>query len=204
MFRFVPFNISYRAALPGLSKRKLLKKLNDFNPDVIHISTPSLLGFFALKYAKENNIPVLAIYHTHFISYMKYYFKIPFIVKWAESFVERLYRKFYNNCDVVYVPTHFMMRELVEHGISKKVLKQWHRGLDTKLFNPGKKNKEYIKNITGNYKPCILYASRIVWEKNIETLFNIYDKVVEQNMSVNFIIAGDGAAEPIYFPVFIE
>ena len=192
----VPFNISYRAALPGLSKRKLLKKLNDFNPDVIHISTPSLLGFFALKYAKENNIPVLAIYHTHFISYMKYYFKIPFIVKWAESFVERLYRKFYNNCDVVYVPTHFMMRELVEHGISKKVLKQWHRGLDTKLFNPGKKNKEYIKNITGNYKPCILYASRIVWEKNIETLFNIYDKVVEQNMSVNFIIAGDGAAEP--------
>ncbi|MDD4777880.1 MAG: glycosyltransferase family 1 protein [Fermentimonas sp.] len=191
----IPFNISYRAALPGLSKRKLFKRLNDFHPEVIHISTPSFLGFFALKYAKENNIPVLAIYHTHFISYMKYYFKIPFIVKWAESLIEKLYIKFYNNCDIVYVPTHFMMRELVEHGISKKVLKQWHRGLDTKLFNPGKKNIEYIKNITGNDKPCVLYASRIVWEKNIETLFDIYDKVEEEEIDVNFIVAGDGAAE---------
>jgi len=68
----IPFNISYRSALPGLAARKLRRILNDFNPDVVHISTPSLLGFFGLSYAKEYQIPVLSIYHTHFISYMRY------------------------------------------------------------------------------------------------------------------------------------
>ena len=173
----IPFNISYRAALPGLEAKKLRRILNDFNPDVVHISTPSLLGFYGLRYAKERQIPVLSIYHTHFISYMRYYFKkIPFLIKASESLIANLYRKFYNRCDLVYVPTDFMIKELVDHGISRKLLKQWHRGLDTKLFHPGRKDEAYIRSITGNEKPCLLYASRIVWEKNIETLFDIYDE----------------------------
>lgn len=32
----IPFNISYRAALPCLATKKLRRALNDFNPDVIH------------------------------------------------------------------------------------------------------------------------------------------------------------------------
>jgi len=193
----IPFNISYRSALPGLADRKLRRILNDFNPDVVHISTPSLLGFFGLSYAKENQIPVLSIYHTHFISYMRYYFiKVPFLIKASEFLITNLYRKFYNRCNLVYVPTDFMIKELVDHGISRKLLKQWHRGLDTKLFHPGRKDEAYIRSITGNEKPCLLYASRIVWEKNIETLFDIYDEAEAQQLDVNFIVAGNGVAEP--------
>ena len=193
----ISFNISYRAALPGLAAKKLRRTLNDFNPDVVHISTPSLLGFFGLRYAKEHQIPVLSIYHTHFISYMRYYFKkVPFLIKATESLIANLYRKFYNRCDLVYVPTDFMIKELVKYGISQKLLKQWHRGLDTRLFNPGRKDEAYIRSITGNDKPCLLYASRIVWEKNIETLFDIYDEAEAQQLDVNFIVAGSGVAEP--------
>ncbi|SFK47278.1 Glycosyltransferase involved in cell wall bisynthesis [Porphyromonadaceae bacterium KH3CP3RA] len=192
----IPFNISYRAALPRLAKKRLLGILDEFQPDVIHISTPSLLGAFGLKYAVERHIPVLSIYHTHFISYMRYYFKkVPFLIKPTESLIAYAYKKFYNRCDLVYVPTHLMINELIDYGISGKSLKQWHRGLDTNLFNPGRKDEAYIRSITGNDKPCILYASRIVWEKNIETLFDIYDEAEAQQLDVNFIVAGTGVAE---------
>lgn len=193
----IPFNISYQIALPGFAKHKIHSALHDFQPDVIHISTPSFIGFFALDFAKKEQIPVLSIYHTHFISYMKYYFrKLPFLIRPAEKLTARLYREFYNRCDLVYVPSHLMITELIRNGISSKRLKQWHRGLNTNLFNPGRKDQTYIRGITGNNLPCVLYASRIVWEKNIETLFRIYDKAEEQRMQVNFIVAGSGVAEP--------
>ena len=84
----IPFNISYKLALPGFRKKTILEKLDEFKPDVIHISTPSVLGFFALNYAQRNGIPVLSIYHTHFISYIKYYFKrLPFLIKPIEKVI---------------------------------------------------------------------------------------------------------------------
>lgn len=193
----IPFNISYKLALPGLRKNTLLEKLDEFKPDVIHISTPSIIGFYALNYAQRNGIRVLSIYHTHFISYIKYYFKhLPFLINPLEKVISDYYRKIYNNCDIVYVPTQFMINELVEvSGVDRKQLKQWHRGLDVSLFHPHQRNEESLKKLTGNDKPSLLYASRIVWEKNVETLFDIYDEAKAQNLDVNFIIVGNGVAE---------
>ncbi len=193
----ISVNASYKMALPSLAKIKLYSSLSDFKPDVIHISTPSLLGFFGLKYATFRNIPVLSIYHTHYISYVRYYLRwIPFLIKPFENLAAKLYRKFYNKCNIVYVPTPVIIKELVGYGIDEKLLKQWHRGLDLNTFNPERADKNYIRNITGNDKPCLLYASRIVWEKNIETLFEIYDEVIARGIDVNFIVAGNGVAEP--------
>ncbi len=192
------FNCTYKAAIPFLAKGKLTRELSEFNPDVIHISTPSLLGFFALNYANKNHIQVLTIYHTHFISYIKYYLGlVPFLIKPAESIAKKLYRSFYNKCNTIYTPTMQMVTELKEMGISEKLLKVWQRGIDTQLFNPSKKDKAFMENITGNDKPCVLFVSRLVWEKNIETLFNIYDEAEAQQLDVNFIVTGVGVAEQI-------
>ncbi|MBV5282399.1 MAG: glycosyltransferase family 1 protein [Paludibacter sp.] len=192
------FNCTYKIAVPLLSGAKLTKELSEFNPDIIHISTPSFLGFFALNYANKNQIPVLTIYHTHFISYLKYYLKLmPFLIKPAEFIAKKLYRTFYNKCSTIYTPTIQMVTELKEMGISGKLLKVWQRGIDTNLFNPSKKDTGFMKSIAGNDKPCILFASRLVWEKNIETLFTIYDEAQAQQLDVNFIVTGVGVAEQV-------
>ena len=192
----VPFNKNYRMAVPYLRRIKLEMLLLKLNPDVIHITTPSTLGFFGLVFAKRNKKPVLSIYHTHFISYMKYYFKyLPFLIKPVESLVKRAYRSFYNRCDLVYVPTMKIMEELEDYGVSKKVMKLWQRGVDSHLFNPSKRDLAYIRKRTGNNKPNILFVSRLVWEKNIDTLFGIYDELKAQNVDVNLVIAGSGVAE---------
>jgi glycosyltransferase involved in cell wall biosynthesis len=127
---------------------------------------------------------------------MKYYFKYaPFLVKTAELLVKKMYQSFYNRCDVVYVPSVRIMKELEEYGVSKNVMKLWQRGINSHLFNPSKRDIRFIRRLTGNDNPCILFVSRLVWEKNVETLFGIYDEMESRGMEVNFIIAGNGVAE---------
>ncbi len=192
----IPFNPNYKIALSGISKLKIFNELDNFQPDVIHVATPSGLGMLGVKYAKEKNIPTISIYHTHYISYVKYYFKIlPFLEKFAHKFVLNVYDKFYNRITMTYVPSQLMIDTLVGFGVQRDRLKVWARGMDTQLFNPGKKDLEYIQGVTGNNKPNILFASRLVWEKNLETLFNIYDELMSQQLDVNLIIAGNGKDE---------
>lgn len=192
----IPVNDDYCLAIPQLIKKKLELALDEFAPDIIHIATPSLLGFFALNYAKRRNIPVLTIYHTHFISYIAYYFKniLP-LVKPTEQWMKKAMNNFYNKCDIVYVPTKSILTELQQIGLQQGGLKLWQRGIDTQLFNPKKKNANYIRQLTKNEKPTVLFVSRIVWEKNIKTLIEIYQHIYAQKLGYNFIVVGEGTAK---------
>lgn len=192
----IPVNDDYCLAIPQLIKKKLELALDEFAPDIIHIATPSLLGFFALNYAKRRNIPVLTIYHTHFISYIAYYFKniLP-LVKPTEQWMKKAMNNFYNKCDIVYVPTKSILTELQQIGLQQSGLKLWQRGIDTQLFNPKKKNSDYIHQLTRNEKPTVLFVSRIVWEKNIKTLIEIYQHIYAQKLGYNFIVVGEGTAK---------
>lgn len=192
----LPFNKTYKIALANVQTLTLTRTLQNFNPQVIHIATPSLLGFFALNYAHKNKLPVLSIYHTHYISYLGYYLKsFSGIKKISEKYVTKKYNDFYNKCNVVYTPSTQMVTELKQLGINHTKLKLWQRGLDTRLFHPTKKDENFIQQITKNTKPSILFVSRLVWEKNLETLFEIYDEIEFRKMDINFIVAGTGAAE---------
>lgn len=191
----LPINKTYKMVLPALAANSLRQKLNTFNPDVVHIATPALLGEFAVKYARQRGLPVISIYHTHFISYVDYYLKkAPFLVDFAKAKMISGQRAFYNQCDTIYVPSESMMTELSSIGIEAYRMKLWKRGIDTQLFSPAKRNRDMMRKLTGNNYPVILFASRLVWEKNLETLFGIYDGLKEKNIKFNLIIAGDGIA----------
>lgn len=192
----LPFNRNYTMALPYLAESQIHKKLSDFLPDVIHIATPSPLGHFALDFAKDRNLPVLTIYHTHFIAYLDYYLsKAPFLVQLAKDKMAAAQKSFYNRCDVIYVPSESISTELRQIGIEPKLMKIWKRGINTTLFTPVKKASGLAQSITGNNLPCILFASRLVWEKNLETLIRIYDHCQQNELAYNFIVAGDGTAK---------
>jgi len=191
----IPFNSTYKMALPQLKKRALRKALTEYAPDIIHIASPSALGNFALNYGNKNDIPVLTIYHTHFISYIPYYFRmIPFLISPVEKYVINNQKSFYNNTSLMYVPTKTIMEELKGYGLDGSLMKLWQRGINQKLFNPSKKDIPFIQKIVGNKKPNIIFASRLVWEKNLQTLIKIYQESVNNGDKYNFIVAGDGVA----------
>ncbi len=193
----IPSNETYRIGLPYFSKRAMWSALDEFAPDVIHFTSPSPCATYARKYGKEKGVPVIAIYHTHFISYVKYYFRK---MKWLTPFCEKkaanITRSYYNDLEKVYVPTEEIIHELKELAHLKgDNLKLWQRGLDNQLFNPNKKDTPFIQRITGNTNPNILFASRLVWEKNLDVLINLYKYYQTKGDAVNFIIAGDGVAK---------
>lgn len=191
----LPFNPTYKLSLSFLHGNQINRKLNSFEPDIIHIATPSPMGHFALKYAQSQHLPVISIYHTHFLSYLDYYLRhVRFLLPTARKHLIGDMQKFYNACDLVYVPTNLMKEDLGQMGVFRNHLKLWQRGLDGGLFSPQKRKLAYIQSITGNNNPNILFASRLVWEKNLKTLQKIYQGIGSRNLPYNFIVAGEGSA----------
>ncbi len=191
----IPLNNDYKIAIPGLVYFTLKNAVEEFNPDVIHIASPSLLGNFAIHFGKSRDIPIITIYHTHFISYVEYYTRnIPVITPVAKSSIIKGQKNFYNKCDLTLVPTQMMKEELISFGFNKDLLEIWPRGLDSRVFNPTKKDISFVQGFTGNDRPNILFASRLVWEKNLETLMRIYEMAELHHARWNFILAGDGVA----------
>ncbi|MEM8909084.1 MAG: glycosyltransferase, partial [Bacteroidota bacterium] len=171
----LPINNNYSMALPFLSEGKMSRTLNQFQPDLIHISTPSPMGHFAQKYAKKAEIPLLSIYHTHFLSYVDYYLrKVPWMIPSIKQKVIHYTQAFYNECQLTLVPTQNIMEELASYGVAPSKMMLWQRGIDHQLFHPKKRDPKMIRQLVKNDRPNILFASRLVWEKNLETLINIY------------------------------
>lgn len=192
----IPANKSYSLSIPSLIRNKLIQKLDAFDVDVVHIATPSLLGHFALDYAESRALRSISIYHTHFISYIGYYFKsLPFLIKPIEQLIAAKQRDFYNRCHTIYVPTTGMSRSLRDQGVHAEQLQIWPRGIDRGLFHPEKRDPRWLHEATGNDWPTILFASRLVWEKNLDCLFQIYRHLRTRNIPVNFVVAGDGQAK---------
>jgi len=191
----IPFNNNYKMALPVLAKQKIKRELEEFQPDVVHITSPSMLGNYALQLAKEKLIPVSTIYHTHYISYINYYLsKMKSIVPLAEHLIRNSTRNFYNNCDLVLVPTEEMVDVLEQVGVRRSLMTIWKRGIERRIFNTEKSDRDRIKQMVGNDHFNILFASRLVWEKNLQVLIDVYKQAEKENLKVNFLLAGDGTA----------
>lgn len=186
----------YEMVLPQLAPKKMYKALDNFNPDIIHITSPSNLGNKALNYGIKNDIPVVSIYHTHFISYIPYYFKrkLALLKNWATRVALNQTKHFYERCTLTLYPTNEIVYDLNQMGVNTQNAMIWERGIDLNTFTPARYNKNYMRKITQNNKPNILFASRLVWEKNLETLIAIYNLAEKKGVDYNFIIAGDGTA----------
>lgn len=166
---------------------KTRARLEEFAPDLIHIATPDLLGYKALKFAGAKGIPVVASYHTHFTSYLKYY-----KLKILEPLVWKYLRWFYGHCRHLYVPSASMKEELNGRGITHG-LELWARGVDTELFNPGKRNMEWRRKIGfADDDVIVAIVSRLVWEKNLKTFAGAVNKSSAQNNKIKALIVGDG------------
>lgn len=190
----IPKNEDYKIAIPALSFFEMNNAMLIFKPDVIHISSPSFLGRYAVDYALSHHIPAITIYHTHFISYIDYYFKdVRLLIDPVKAFVISRNRSFYNGCDIMLIPSNTLMEELADYEFEKSKMRLWRRGMNTTLFSPSKRD-ESIKNILPSSKPVVLFVSRLVWEKNLQTLIDIYLINENNGRSFELVIAGDGVA----------
>jgi phosphatidylinositol alpha 1,6-mannosyltransferase len=178
-----PFYKDYKVAFP--STIFFEDKLSEFHPDLLHINSPCTLGLAAVKYGIRNNIPVVATYHTHFPSYAKYY-----KVKALEVPGWNYFRKLYNRCQTVYVPSLPVLEELRAHGF--KTVEYLPHGVDTSIFRPSVKSVQWKNDLGIANKYVLLFAGRLVWEKDLATLAATYKVITAQRNDVKFVLAGEG------------
>lgn len=182
-----PGRSEYRVSL-GLSSTAKAA-LNAFDPTLFHIATPDLLGYHALQTARRRNRPVVASYHTHFSSYLKYY-----RLTALEPLLWRYLQTFYAQCRHIYVPSSAMADILRAHGITEG-LRPWERGIDTDRFHPRHRSMDWRRERGMADDEVVLgFVSRLVWEKGLAMLPKIRAALHERGLRVRLLIVGDGPA----------
>jgi len=138
---------------------KIWKKIEEINPDHIHIATEGTLGLWARAYLSKHNIRHNTAYHTKFPEGLKKLFGIPEWITW------RFVRWFHKHSGKVLTTTDTMVKDLKSHGFDGEVI-SWTRGVDREIFNPSHRHD----NINGKYLLCV---SRVSKEKNLEKFFEL-------------------------------
>ena len=180
-----PGRPDYRVSV-GLSDAARVE-LAAFQPTIVHIATPDLLGWQALRWAKRTGTPVVSSYHTHFSSYLKYY-RLSLLepVLWAYL------QWFYGQCAQVYVPSPSMADVLRGHGI-EGTLHLWARGVDTDRFNPERRSPAWRRSHGfGDDDVVVAYVGRLVWEKGLGLMADLYRALEERGVPHRSLIVGDG------------
>ncbi len=182
-----PGRPEYRVSVSFPKKTK--KQLQEFNPDLIHIASPDILGYKAMKWALKHEKTVVSSYHTHFTSYLKYY-----RLSLLEPLLWRYLSWFYRNCRQLYVPTPSMVDVLNEKGIECD-MKIWARGIETDRFSPGKRDEAWRqKQGFGSEDVVVTFVSRLVWEKNLKVYADVLKKLMQNYNHAKAMVVGDGPA----------
>jgi glycosyltransferase involved in cell wall biosynthesis len=171
----------------------ILEHLIRENYSEIIISTPGPIGLTALYAAKTLGLRAVGIYHTDFPQYVR--------ILTDDSFMETLtwdfMHWFYSQLDIVYVNSEDYRKCWIERGIPAEKLKILPRGLDTKLFNPTRRNPEFWKSRgLREGEIGMLFVGRISKEKNLDTLVSATRRLAEWQTPVRPLFIGEGPYLP--------
>jgi glycosyltransferase involved in cell wall biosynthesis len=180
-----PGRPEYRVSL-GLAG-DALDNLTAFRADLFHIATPDLLGLGALRAARRAGKPVVASYHTHFASYLRYY-RLGFLENATWAYL----RWFYSSCRQIYVPTASMTKVLAQHGINRNV-RLWPRGVESDLFSPAKRSIQWRRDRgISDSEVVVAFVSRLVTEKGLDVVIDVIGGLDSRGVKARCVIVGDG------------
>ncbi len=166
--------------LPLVSYKTIENKINNINPDYIHIATEGILGWLARKYCNKEDIPFTTSYHTKFPEFLWSLYKIPKFVTY------KAIKKFHSSSSKILVNTPTMKKDLHSKGFNNLI--EWTRGIDRNIFKPSFDPTLRKEIDPENNKKIILYVGRISKEKNISS----FCKLSNKSNNYKFVIVGDG------------
>lgn len=188
-----------------IAGRETFRRIQEFDPDIIHIASPMHTGLTFMRFAKKLNKPLVMSFHTHIMSMVKFY-GLGFLARplWT------IHRYVYNKAMYRWATSKRVQQELLEHGFGRTGL--WRRGVDPDVFKPGPGNPELRNKLTnGNpYKNLLVFVGRLAPEKQIEQI----KPVLEAIPNTHLAIVGDGpfrktlektyAGLPVTFTGYLE
>jgi glycosyltransferase involved in cell wall biosynthesis len=135
------------------------KKIEEINPDHIHIATEGPVGLWARTYLSKRGYRYNTAYHTKFPEGLSTLVGIPEFLTW------KYIRWFHKHTGRVLTTTETMVNQLKSNGLQTEIV-AWTRGVDREIFNADQRKKN--NNITN-----LVCVSRISKEKNLEDFFRL-------------------------------
>jgi glycosyltransferase involved in cell wall biosynthesis len=176
----LPLYPELKLALPRPS---IGQALDDFQPDLIHVVNPAVLGLAGLYHAKTCKVPLVASYHTHLPKYLEHYG-----LGMLEGVLWELLKAMHNQAQLNLCTSTAMQEQLTEHGIERVEL--WQRGVDTELFQPHLASQDMRSHLTQGSpeSPLLLYVGRLSAEKEIDRIKPVLQAIPEARLA----LVGDG------------
>jgi 1,2-diacylglycerol 3-alpha-glucosyltransferase/glucuronosyltransferase len=143
------------AVAPG---PRVVRMIEEFEPDAVHIETEAPLGLAARRHCLDAGRPFTTAYHTQFPEFIHARCRLPLSVSY------RWMHWFHKPAAAVLVATAAMRRRLEQRGFTN--LSTWTRGVDMQLFAPAPR-----ENLPR--RPIFLYAGRVAVEKSIEDFLKL-------------------------------
>jgi phosphatidylinositol alpha 1,6-mannosyltransferase len=164
----------------GVPRPRMVGVLRGFNPDVVHLASPALLGYGGLRAARFLGVPTVAVFQTDVAGFAESY-GIGFTARAAWAWTRHLHSR----ADRTLAPSTAAMENLTAHRIPR--VHKWARGVDITGFAPSARDESLRHTWSPDGKPIVGFVGRLAPEKHVERL-----AVLAKRDDLQLVIVGDG------------
>ncbi|MEH2080612.1 MAG: glycosyltransferase [Nostoc sp.] len=191
-YKSLPQPLNYR----HWSDTKLLEK---FQPDIIVVEEAAqmrgLYSFFlqgygrpiGTQYAKRTGTPIISLFHTDIVAYIKYYFGDRFF-NFVRPIIPVLVKQFSESYNFNYFSSKEQLTKYEELKCQRAEYVAY-QGIDCEKFHPRNICYDPIPN---DNRPTLLFVGRITPEKNVNQLLDIFPVIAAKIPDVHLVIVGSG------------
>lgn len=157
--------------------------LKDFNPDIVHLMHPLVVGTSGLLMAKWLGKPTLASFHLD-VAEAANHFGLGFVNPLVWSYT----RTNFNYCNYALAPSRLQQEQLLAKDFNNVGL--WRRGVDAEKFHPDFYSPAMRERLSDGHPEdhLLIYVGRLSYEKRIHTLKPILENVPGTRLA----LVGDG------------
>ncbi|MDY6049617.1 MAG: glycosyltransferase family 1 protein [Corynebacterium sp.] len=171
----------------GWATPAALKRVKEFQPDIVHAVNPVWLAAAGVFFARANHLPLLASFHTNVADYMR-----TLGLRTVATPVQHLIRYFHNRAAVNLVTSGQMAAKAEAVGLRN--VHVWPKAVDTQMYRPDRATAAMREELTGGHPedPCLIYIGRVSKEKNLALLTEIMPALREKLPTARLAVVGSG------------
>jgi glycosyltransferase involved in cell wall biosynthesis len=183
----IPGRSEYR--MPLALPRRVRRDLEQFNPNLVHVSSPDIVGHRAVTWARKRKTAVVASVHTRFDTYLAYY-----RLQALEPLARDIMRRFYQRCEVVLAPAESTAAILRAQRMNRDIW-IWARGIDRDQFNPERRDMAWRRSLgISDDEMAIAFLGRVVMEKGLDVFADAIHAFERLGIRHRVVVIGEGPA----------
>ena len=187
----IPGRSEYR--IPISIPSRVRRDLREFNPNIVHVSSPDIVAHRAVTWARRNKVAAVASVHTRFETYLAYYH-----LQFLEPDVRAILRRFYHRCEVVLAPARSTAAILRAQRMNRDIA-IWARGIDHQRFNPERRDPDWRRSLgIRDDEVVVAFLGRLVLEKGLDVFADVIKALIDRRVEHRVLVIGDGPARQLF------